>query len=460
MNEEYTLSELLFFFDLKKENLTREIIEKKADELLDKVIDKDDDSSNDSSDDSSDDSNNTNKENNITKKINFIMKIKNNLLKHIKSESTNFILGKDTEKPKQKNKKLSVSEKPHFIQPTNNIKPNHFNSSDNIYKLKNLVFSSFYCNENLTQNKDDLNNPYNSIYTFTLPQKIKEVVGIKLKAVQYPNIQYTISPKHNNNQLYIKIDGTGIQGLVVVPYGKYFFDAIAPVLQKEINLSLYPNKPAGYTIFTVIYDYNTTSYVITNTKNQKFTIYFDTSQFFENSETQLAQCGYVPYNNLNGFYDNYNKNDTLQIYTLGYMLGYRKKVYSGEFTYKANSGIQLSDLEQYYYFNVDDFNVNRVDNISAVFGNSLQSKDILGVIPVAAKNERRFFGNIILDTGANYIFRSRNYTTPVDIEKIQVSFYGPDFSLLDLEDNGFMFIIEFKMLYDSNKDFDKKMAFG
>jgi len=442
INKTYTLSELLYFFDLKKENLTRKDIEDRSSKLLDKSLD------NDYSD-----------EENI-KKISFIFKIKKSLLKYLENESTNFIL----EKVNQENKKnILVSDQPHFIQKTDNIDANYLNPLDITYKLKNLVFNSLYCDENLKINQNILDNPDNSLYTFTLPQKIKDVIGIKLKAVQYPNVQYTISPKHNNNQLYIKVNGTGIQGLIKVPYGKYFASELAPVLQKQINLILYPNKPANYTVFTVIYEINISKYVIKNTKNQNFTIYFDKSEFYENPEAQLAQCGYVPYRNLNGFYENYNSNNNvLFVYTLGAVLGFQHKVYYGNNTYISES-FTSSDLEQYYYFSLNDYNYTRIDDISAVLGKTMQQNNILGVIPITADNRNKSsFGNIILDTGSNYIFRSRNYTGPVDIEKIQVSYYGPDFSLLDLSENNFMFIIEFKILYEnsaSNKEKDKKIAF-
>ena len=52
----------------------------------------------------------------------------------------------------------------------------------------------------------------------------------------------------------------------------------------------------------------------------------------------------------------------------------------------------------------------------------------------------------VLDKG--YYFKFYNPTTDIKL----IRFF--------LEDNGFMFIIEFKMLYDSNKNADKKIAFG
>jgi hypothetical protein len=402
------------------------------------------------------------------KKISFIFKIKKDLLKYLEKESTNFILNENNNQNKNGEnyklyKKIKTSDLPHFIQTTDNVNIDYPNPLNNTYKLKNLVFNSLYCDENILQNPDVLVNTNNNIYTFTFPRKIKDVIGIKLKAVQYPNVQYTVSVQHNNNKLYINVNGTGIQGLVTIPYGKYFYQEIASVLQKNINSTLYPNKPANYTVFLVSFDPYTTTYTISNTKKQNFTIYFDIPQFYENPQEIINNCGYIPYNNLNGFYKDYdNVNNVIQIYSLGYLLGFRQKVFSGNYTYTATSGLQISDLEEYYYFNLNDYNLSRVDDIAAVLGKSFQQKDILGVIPVVANETNNFFGNIILDTGANYIFRSRNYTGPVDIQKIQVSYYSPDFSLLNLSDNNFMFIIEFKILYDNsifNKKKDLKDAF-
>jgi len=137
--------------------------------------------------------------------------------------------------------------------------------------------------------------------------------------------------------------------------------------------------------------------------------------------------------------------------TCGWTLGFRKLIY--ENITNTNVKTKWSDLFNgvlesegifganklnYIYLSIDDFVGNSKENVITGYNNrSYLIKNILGRITIKYGS---FYIN--LDAGDN-IFRQRDYYGPVNIEKLHIKLFDKYGSLLNLHGSDFSFILEF-----------------
>jgi hypothetical protein len=74
----------------------------------------------------------------------------------------------------------------------------------------------------------------------------------------------------------------------------------------------------------------------------------------------------------------------------------------------------------------------------------LLNKNILALVPITSQPFTS-----TLDSGANFIFKNRNYTGPVNIQKVSVTFYDPNGFITQLNGTPFTFALELKIAYDN-----------
>jgi hypothetical protein len=96
------------------------------------------------------------------------------------------------------------------------------------------------------------------------------------------------------------------------------------------------------------------------------------------------------------------------------------------------------------YFALDDFIPNRIDDVTAVFFNGTFNKNILALVPLTSAPFTS-----TLDSGANFIFKTRNYSGPVNLQKIAVTFYNPNGFIALLNGTPFAFALELKIAYEN-----------
>jgi hypothetical protein len=98
----------------------------------------------------------------------------------------------------------------------------------------------------------------------------------------------------------------------------------------------------------------------------------------------------------------------------------------------------------YVYFSMNEFASNYIDEVNGVFPNYFFDKNVLAIVPINSPH----FTNTI-DTGANFIYKSRNYTGPIDISKIVVTMYDSNGVKITFNQIAFSFVIQFKTLYEN-----------
>lgn len=336
----------------------------------------------------------------------------------------------------------------HPVIQTNNIIPNAINSYGVSTVIKNYLFNTRYRTDYFTTKSSDCG--------FILPTKLKNVTSITLSALQYPNVSFAFDQTLGTNSLVIEEfeDGNINQAIVYIPSGNYSITSFQSVLEEAINFNVlgipadlssnYRFKVSNdpYTHFTTISNttYNFNMYIVT-----KLSPIPNIDQEF----LGFGNCGDNYYLNPNIYNDKTDlKGNVLpsDIYTsMGYLLGYRNPVYTGSKSYTSESQFNPV-LSNYVYFCLDDYNKNNFTTTYGILPNSMIDENILAVVAITSPTFASTF-----DSGANFIYKTRHYTSPVDITRIHIKMLNTFGAVVNLFENDYVFCLEVETLYDALK---------
>lgn len=348
---------------------------------------------------------------------------------------------------------------PHFPLNIQNISSEYVNPVNIHYKTQLLVFNTSLC-DNFFDSIKSTNIGNSNSYVFTLPKQLKNVVQVKLAALQYPNVQFTISSLRGNNLLEIVEPSTNLSYTIQVPTGTYDYTQFPSILEYEINMAfngsynpVTPQPNTGYTPpYPVIpvqpttgppnrYQVSISPYThltkITNLLGIPFILVLDKPTWDSNS---TKVCNRPSPSVEPALY--YEKN-FLRNQTLGYTCGFRNILSLPAITH-TSSGVYDNQIIDYIFFSLKDYQLNRTDQVTGVFPEYFLDNDILALVPITSQPFASF-----LDSGANFIYKTRNYFGPVNISKIEVQIYGPIGNEIPLFGNQFAFSLEFKLQYDN-----------
>ncbi len=383
----------------------------------------------------------------------------------------------------QKNMTNMASGSPHFVQEINAHPEKYVNQSEFNYRTRVIVLNSLY--------SDNATNSSGNTYTFTLPDNIKNVTGITLAALQYPNVELAFSDYKGNNLMYLQENYTnttdlngnpttsnvdGLNATIRLPSGTYSVTNFPPVLQNQINLALgYPTTGTDSSTTSIFsqprysVSINPNSYQTTITNNldpvntqyplslaysknlngnndflSNFTLVFDKPTWTSNAES-ICVSGLEnnPQDPNSTTLTQAYENNSLQYRSLGYQMGFRNIINSGGTSYTSLS-IYSSDIINYVYFALNDYVSNRIDEVTGIFFNSLLDKNILALVPITSP---AFTSS--LDSGANFIFKTRNYSGPVNLKKFTITFYDPNGFVTQLNGTPFVCALELKIAYEN-----------
>jgi hypothetical protein len=332
---------------------------------------------------------------------------------------------------------------------TNNILPNGINGYNVTTTTKNYVFNTRYRSDYFTTSPSDC--------AFILPTKLKNVMSITLSALQFPNVIFAFDAAAGTNTMVIREDVTENVGIVVIPSGNYTIDTYQQVLEVAINkavMGYYDPADAHFKVYNDPYTHFTT---ISNRYGYTFTMDIAYKLDIQDRipvnnvsyETALETCRKNYYINPNIYDEKADLKSSItpaDIYTtMGYLLGYRKPIYSGSTSYTSESQFN-SILTNYVYFCLDDYNKNNFTTTYGILPNSVIDENILGVVAITSPT----FSNTF-DSGANFIYKTRHYTAPVDINRIRIKMLNTFGATVNLFENDFAFCLEVETLYDNLK---------
>jgi len=461
--DNYTNVDLKNFLKLDStRDYTMDEIDQKADEMTEKLILK-------------------NSSSNVEEKkkmLKFIQLAKEKIKESSRVNLDNILDIKSSNGPTTKFSNPIFSNEPHFVQDIYSISNRNPNTIDIQYRTRLFVFNTKFSDEFLYESsptflKGDTTGALD--FTFTLVNPVKNVIGVNLSALQYPNVQPTFSLSKNNVFMYISVVG-GVEGLVQMDNGYFSSDKVSFVLEQRINIALYGQYYAPSVVpvnaitppyvvnfnnpFAVIISPYTHRISIINTQNELFKIVFDMPIWDLNQGTVCLQK--TPFSSE---LPEYYAQNRLQPNTLGFQLGFRNVIYETPFETTeydwGNSAIKPvreytgdSQYEDnnggYVYFCMNEFATNGADDVTGVFQNYFFNNNVLALVPITSPH----FAHTLTD-GSNFIFKARNYLGPIDISKIVVSIYNENGVKISFNQVPFSFALEFKTLADNPSTIDR-----
>ncbi len=272
-----------------------------------------------------------------------------------------------------------------------------------------------------------------------LPTKISKVVSMQLTAIELPVSFYTVSSIYGNNYLYLQAkyllagDETEyIDNLALfMPDGNYNGPDMVSYLNElmaPIDASgalLYPNRPFSYMKFVLD---------ITSTGSGTGKVYLTTN---DNTVLSLTEIILDFTLNSDGVVDNVDISRKL-----GWNLGFRKRLYSGNTFYIADCSIEPNTL-RYVYLAIDDFHNSSNNHFLTMYQKNIVAPNILARITL-----RGSYFAMIMDNNLNIVTEPRKYFGPVDIYKLRVRLLTDRGDVLPMNGSDFSFCLTFKQLYE------------
>jgi hypothetical protein len=312
--------------------------------------------------------------------------------------------------------------------------------SDSINSYRNHMITSNYIFNTIF--RDDFFNTQPNNCSFTLPFTIKNVTGISLSGIQIPNVISTFSDVKGTNQLFIHEDVTNIETIIMIPVGDYEPEDFIIALEKAINTQLlgsWPNR------FIVKIDTPTQRITIANTT------YSFTMNIIKKDIINIGTCLYEANRNTNSdlIHNKKKIRPTDLVNTMGYLIGYRQIEYSGLKSYQAEC-VYTDTLQNYYYFELNDYTGYQFASTIGVLPTCFLSNNIIAVLPITTP---KFVASF--DNNSNFIYKSRQYASPINLKKISIKMLGTEGQLVELNQNDFAFVLEINTLYDNIMPFER-----
>ena len=281
-----------------------------------------------------------------------------------------------------------------------------------------------------TRFRDNYYNTQSSNFNLDLPLRINKVVSMQLTALELPSTFYIISKLLGNNFFYIEMPG--IQPLLIsIPEGNYDY----LVLQSYIN---------GVIISQTVHD---------DYKQIQFLVDINSGSINSYGVNGcgrmivgLTQAGIeqgIQFSlNFKTDYNGHEDTNTPLPLKLGWMLGFRMGYYTNNINYVSESIVEIVG-PRYVYLVVDEFTNNTNDSFYSAFTSSILNKNILARISIGSNPFEIYKAD-------NYslITSPRQYFGPVDIQKLHIQLLDEYGRIIHLNNTDFSFCLTCQTIYD------------
>ena len=268
--------------------------------------------------------------------------------------------------------------------------------------------------------RDSYYSTSSSNFMVNIPMNITDVLSMKLSAIELPTTFYNISKQFGSNFFSITITDTGETQLVTIPDGNYTNTGIINSINNQ--LALLGDNFAEIVFINNINVSNgggqTMVGCTTGTTPFKFELNFQTDK-----------------------YGNEDLNTPLPL-KLGWILGFRNGKYTNNPNYVSESLVN-TDIMNYLYLVIDDFNNSVSNSFYSVFNSSLLNKNILARISLQGGAF-----DILLQNNLNLVTTEREYFGPVNINNFNVQLLDAYGRNVDLNNMDFSFCLTLTRVYD------------
>lgn len=245
-----------------------------------------------------------------------------------------------------------------------------------------------------------------SDFNINLTTPLKNVISMRLASLEIANVTHSISANNGTNGFKITKNATTTE--IKVPSGNY----------EGWLLSTSLNDISGGQL-----DY------------LGFNCYIDEKSLRTTIKTNDYSDFKIDFSNL-------NDPNMPPMKTLGWILGFRNKIYEGGNCYTSESTIDLAG-SKYFFLSINDFQSSVHDVVTVLYENSFMQNNILARIPM-----REGKGVVLFDDCTDKITKKRHYFGPVDINKLDIKLIDEYGEPIDMLNNDFSFALEFQILYE------------
>ena len=296
-------------------------------------------------------------------------------------------------------------------------------------------------------------------FDMVLPAMIKNVISMRIAAIEIPMTYYAVSRSLGNSTLMIISDASG--WLVTLPDGNYeqswANESGASHLETIMNNSISTAVPV---------DVNSINGTVVNPGIINTTLLNPLTDIcFTIDRTSGRGIFATPKNTTttkltNGFTVRFNidNNGNLDVDTniqlrLGWQLGFRSAQYICGATSKVGAcvseGICLICGPRYAFLSIDDHQKNTGPAFMVAYGSSIFQDSIITRINLAAEQADVGVYQISSDPGlTTQMNRTREYFGPVDIQRLHIALYDEYGRIIDLNNMDWSFTLAFEQLYN------------
>jgi hypothetical protein len=304
-----------------------------------------------------------------------------------------------------------------------------------------------------TRFRDNVYSTQSSDFIVQLPTKYSKVVSMQLTSIELPQSFYCISDYYGNNFVYMNVeyilfnfDTTGllfpfiddygepqiidITRIFKIPDGNYTSQELVGIL----NDLLCPKNTNG----TIREPVNVFSYIEFSLTPGTGKICIDIKPIINSNNNNIIQKITLDFTR-----DKSGNPDSIPItQKFGWLLGFIRPIYTGSFTYTAESMIEPTNI-RYLFLVVDDYNNNSNNYFESVFQKSLCSPNIIGRISLSTN-----YFTLTTQRDFKMISEPRKYFGPVDIQRLHIRLIDDNGRIVSMNNSNFSFCLELKMVYD------------
>jgi len=295
-----------------------------------------------------------------------------------------------------------------FIQPVNTF--NTDTAPGILNQLRRRTTAMTLAMNTLFRDPNGISIPSDCV--FTLSYTLKNVVSMKLLSIELPEKIYLLSNILQNNVFFVSDTGTGNEALIIIPEGCYDQVGLAQAVQNALNTAL------SSVNYSVVIDPVSGKTIIANSFNN-----FQMTFIIPGVNSQILSK------------------------TFGWILGFRQAHYQEELSFTSEA-LYGGDSLEYFYFVLDDFNMNYTSNLFAIFHNSYIDKNILAKVPYTNNNNNSNNALTYYDDNLTILSPKRQYFGPVDIKKISIQLLNKYGDVVPLNLMDYSFTLELEMAYD------------
>ena len=291
-----------------------------------------------------------------------------------------------------------------------------------------------------TRFRDRFYQTSSSDFMINLPTRINKVVSMQLTSLELPTDFYSISSHYGNNyfviQVFQMISDIGYEAdrIVVIPDGNY----TAKGLIDKINEILCPLSNGLLQNVDDIFSYIQFSLTTSADGSGSNKIIVQPNPAYPKIISHIEEIV------LNFGTDIFGNNDSIYLTTkLGWNLGFTQTVYHGKTEYIGEKPVEPNAIK-YIYLAVDDYNKSVNTTFMTAFEKNGLKPNILARISRTGKG----YENVIINKKYEVISEPRIYFGPIDIQRLHITLFDDHGRTLHMNESDYSFCLKLIVLYD------------